>query len=155
LSRQKADDLALRIVAAQAARELGDFLLMRNRLDEATPWYDKDLKLTRSLLTGAEILAAQSQLSDVYYRSATAALKRGDRNTAALYYHKCLDLRLGLLEVRPTEVRSRMRVANAQSRCGQHEAAAKTMLELRSQAPNDSSLAFETVCVLGMCADAV
>jgi tetratricopeptide (TPR) repeat protein len=154
LSGQQADDLALRTVAAQAARELGDFLLMRKRLDEASPWYEKDLKLTRSLLTGPEILAAQSQLSDVYDRSATAALKRGDRTTADLYYHKCLDLRLGLLEVRPTETRSRMRVAKAQSRCGQHAAAAKTMREWRGQAANDPGLTFETVCVLGMCADA-
>src|SRR5262249_50565545 len=75
--------------------------------------------------------------------------------TADAYYHKCLDLRLGLLEVQPAEARPRMRVANAQSRCGQHEAAAKTMLELRGKAPNDVSLAFEAVCVLGMCADAV
>jgi eukaryotic-like serine/threonine-protein kinase len=155
MTKQKADDLALRTVAARAAQELGDFLLMRNRLDEAGPWYEKGLTLTRSLLTGAEILAAQSQLSDVYYRSATTALKRGDHKTADVYYHKCLDLRLALLEVRPTDARSRMRVANAQARCGHQEPAAKTMHELRAQFRNDPGMAFETVCVLGMCADAV
>jgi tetratricopeptide (TPR) repeat protein len=155
LTKQKADDLALRSAAAKAVRDLGDFLLMRNRLDEASPWYEKDLSLTRSLLTGPEILAAQSQLSDVYYRSATAALKRGEGKTADVYYHKCLDLRLGQLEVRPNDVRSRMRVANAQARCGETEPAAKTMLELRAKFRDDSNLAFETVCVLGMCADAV
>src|SRR5262249_32691612 len=130
LTKPKADDLALRSVAARAARDLGDFLLMRNRLDEASPWYERDLTLTRALLTGAEILSVQSQLSDVYYRTATAALKRGDRKTADGYYHKCLDLRQGVLEVRPGDARSRMRVANAQARCGQSEPAAKTMLEL-------------------------
>src|SRR5205085_1173215 len=63
---QAPDDLPLRAAAAHGYRELGDFLLMRNRLADATPYHDWDLDLSRRLLQTPEILAAQIALADVY-----------------------------------------------------------------------------------------
>ena len=147
-------NVTTQLLAAKAYRELGDFLLMRDKLTEATPYHAWDLELTLGLLRTAEIVTAQSDLSDVYYRSATLALKKGDRPVADGLYRRCLDLRLAVAEARPTDPRQPIRVANAQARCGLHLPAARTMEGLAAKYPADAYVARQAALTLAICADA-
>jgi len=117
-------------LTARAAREYGDFLLMRGKLDEATPLHERDLELIRGMLQTPEILGVQSELSNAYYRSAMLALKKGDRSASNNLFRKCLDLRLAVAEGQSADPPQMIRVANAQARCGLHIEAAVTMEEL-------------------------
>ena len=156
LVEQAPDDLRLRAAAARAYREFGDFLLMRNRLTDATPYHEWDLDLSRRLLQTPEILAAQVALADVYYRSATLALKKGDRKAAGTLYRKCLELREQVAAARPGDGLAVIRVANARARCGDHAVAAKLMEGLLAKFKDgNAKVLIETACNLGLCADAV
>jgi len=141
--------------AARAARELGDFLLMRGKLAEATPYHEQDLDLTRGLLLAPEILSAQSELSDVYYRSATLRLKKGDRAGSDKLYRKCLDLRLAVADAKPSDDRQPIRVANAQARCGLHGEAASAMSSLAEMFPDDSFVIRQAAFNLAICVESV
>ena len=76
-------DTLLRVAAARAARELGDFLLMRNRTQEVGTFYQQDLQAFRGLLQTGEMLAVRQELGRVYYRTATLALRKKDAKAAA------------------------------------------------------------------------
>lgn len=142
-------------LAARAARELGDFLLMRGKLDEATPHHEGDLELTRGLLQAPEILSAQSELSDVYYRSATLLLKKGDRPGSDKLYRKCLDLRLAVAEGKPKDDRQTIRVANAQARCGMHAEVAASMGVLADTFKDDNYAVRQAAFNFAICVDSI
>src|SRR5262249_28195250 len=139
-----------RLVAARAARELGDFLLMRNRLDETEQYYAEDVASFRALLGTGELLALRFELGDVYYRSATLALKRKDGKTAADHYARCRALWQEVAEVNPSH-RNQLAVALVQARLGEHEAAA--VLSRRLLAEGNASLGdgIQAVSVLPLC----
>ena len=142
-------------LTARAAREYGDFLLMRGKLVEAAEPHELDLDLTRALLQTPEIVSVESELSDVYYRSATLALKRGDRAGAAKLYRKCLDLRLAVAEARPADPRQPIRVANARARCGQHAEAAAPMEAMAAKYKDDPYVVRQASFNLALSAGAV
>ena len=143
------------VFTARAAREYGDFLLMRGKLAEATPPHEWDLELTRGLLRTPEIMLAESELSDAYYRSATLALKKGDRPAAEKLYRRCLGLRLEVAESRRNEPRQLIRVANAQARCGQHVEAAAAMETLAAKFKDNPYEVRQAAFNLSLCAGAV
>lgn len=155
LVQKQPGDLTLRLAATRAVRDYGDFLLMRGRLAEAATFYKNDLDWTRGMLATNEVLSFQSELSDSYYRTATLALKKGDREAAADQYRRCLQMRQMVAEARPTDDRSKMRVVNAQARCGQHEAASAGMAALLKAHPKDAYYCIEGACNFAICADAV
>jgi serine/threonine-protein kinase len=142
-------------LTARAAREYGDFLLMRNKLDIATPPHELDLGLTRGMLQIPELVLVQAELADVYYRSATLALKKGNRAAAEALYRKCLDLRLTVAEARPKDARQPIFVANAQARCGQHADAFKAMDAMALKYPGDKYAVRQAAFNIALCADAV
>jgi tetratricopeptide (TPR) repeat protein len=154
LASKDTPNLLLRVAAARAAREVGDFLLMRDRLDEAAPFHVRDLDLNKSLLTTAEVLTVQNELGDAYYRSATLALKRGMRDEAAKLYKKCLDLRQAVAEARSTHL-TQMKLANVRARVGDHKAAAAVSEDLLRADVNNVNTVYNVMCNIALCADAV
>ena len=151
----KPGNVAVQIAAAGAYREHGDFLLMNGKLDAATPLHEWDLELSRGLLRTPELIAAQKILADVYYRSATLALKKGNRPAAEKFYRQCLDLRLVVAETRPTDPRQTIYVANAQARCGLHAEAFKSMDSMVAKFPDDRYAVRQAAFNIAICPDAV
>jgi serine/threonine-protein kinase len=147
-------NVVIQVAAARAYRELGDFFLMRNRLKDAAPYHEWDLAISRGLLRTPEILTAQSDLSDVYYRSATLLLKGGDRAGAEDLYRKCLDLRATVAEVRTDDL-SVVRVANAQARCAMHLEATRTMNRILAGNAGKLGAHLLGAMVFAICSDAV
>jgi tetratricopeptide (TPR) repeat protein len=139
--------------AARAAREYGDFLIMRDRLADAKSRYDGDLTLMKKILSIPELILLQSESSDVYYRTATVALKRGDRSAAAADYRRCRDIRQMLADAVPANDGFQSRLANALARCGDHATAAGIMKKLLAKSP-DRDL-FNSACNFALCADAL
>ena len=155
LVEKQPGDFTLRLSAARAVREFGDFLLMRKRLAEAATLYKSDLDWTRSMLATNEVLGFQSELSDAYYRTGTLALKKGDRTTATDCFRRCLELRQNIADLRPPDDRSKLRVVNAQARFGQHEPAAASMDALLKAHPKDGYYCIEGACNFALCAEAI
>jgi tetratricopeptide (TPR) repeat protein len=143
----------LRLMAARATRDLGDFLLMRNRLDETEKYYAQDVAAFRVLLNTSELVALRFEFGDVYYRSATLALKRKDAKTAADHYARCRLLWQEVAEVSPSN-RTRLAFALVQARLGEHDAAAvypRKLLAARNYSIGDG---LQAVCVLALCGGA-
>jgi tetratricopeptide (TPR) repeat protein len=147
-------DTVLRLAAARAARELGDFLLMRNRLDEVGTFYQQDLQAFRGLLLTGEILSVRNELGRVYYRTATFALKQKDGKTATDQYQRCAALWQEVTEASPT-LMNRLALALVQARLGNHTAPAKLARQVLNTEPVNVNAGVEAVCVLALCADAV
>jgi tetratricopeptide (TPR) repeat protein len=148
------NDAILRLAAARAARELGDFLLMRNRPDEVGAFYQQDLQAFRGLLMTGEMLAVRQELGRIYYRTATLALKQNDARTAADHYQRCSALWQEVTETQPT-LMNRLSVGLVQARLGRHEAPAELAREVLNAEQVDVNAGVEAVCVLALCADAV
>src|SRR5207248_1245162 len=149
---------SVRVLGGRVNRELGDFLLMRNRLVDATPFHERDLKLTNGLLNAPEVLAAQAILSNVYYRSGTLASKKGERERALDFYRRCTVLRQAVAEASPAPF-NRIRLASAQARSGNHKDAAAAMDEILAKLTPDSpemaTFLMEATCIYSQCAGAV
>jgi serine/threonine protein kinase len=148
-------DLPLRLTLARAARELGDYLLLRNRLDEAAKFYTQDVTTFREVLQTGEIISLRFELGDAYYRTATLALKRKDTKTAAEQYGRCRDLWREVAETSPSS-RNKLALALVEARLGQHAVAAAPAGQVLG-APGRFSLAdrMQAVCILALCAGAV
>ena len=146
-------DQGLMLQAARASREYGDFLLMRNRLADAGPRYEGDLTQMRKILGFPELIQLQSEASDVYYRAATLALKRGESAKAMADYERCRDIRRMLADAAPGNVGYLSRLANALARCGDHATAGGILQKLVAKNP-DGDL-FNMACNYALCADAV
>jgi tetratricopeptide (TPR) repeat protein len=142
-----------RMAAARAAREAGDFLLMRDRPDEAGRFYAQVLAAFRDLLATAELLALRFELGDAYYRSATLALKRHDATTAAAEYSHCRALWQEVTDANPTN-RNRLALCLAQARLGQHQAAADFARRLLAERAYSVFEGLQSVCVLALCGEA-
>jgi tetratricopeptide (TPR) repeat protein len=126
---------------------------MRDRLADAAPRYAGDLALMKKILGFPELIVLQSESSDVYYRTATLALKRGDQKTAAADYRRCRDIRQTLADAVPANDGFQSRLANALARCGDHATAASILEKLLAKRP-DGDL-FNMGCNYALCADAV
>jgi hypothetical protein len=126
---------------------------MRGRLADAAPRYAGDLGLMKKILGFPESILLQSESSDVYYRTATLALKRGDQKAAAADYRRCRDIRQMLAEAVPANDDFQSRLANALARCGDHATAAGILGKLLAKRP-DGDL-FNMGCNFALCADAV
>jgi hypothetical protein len=146
-------DQWLQLQAARTSREYGDFLIMRNRFADAAPRYAADVVLMKKLLFFPELLLLQSEASDVYYRTATLALKRGDQKTAAADYRRCHDIRQLLADAVPANESFQYRLAIAQARCGDHRTAAGIVEKLLATRPNGDL--FNAGCNFALCAEAV
>jgi tetratricopeptide (TPR) repeat protein len=146
-------DQGLQLQGARASREYGDFLIMRDRLADAGPRYAADLTLMRKILGFPELVLLQSESSDVYYRTATLALKRGDQTTATADYRRCRDIRQMLADAAPSNDAFQSRLANALARCGDHATAAGILDKLLTKRP-DGDL-FNMGCNFALCAAAV
>ncbi|HJZ89998.1 MAG TPA: protein kinase [Gemmataceae bacterium] len=146
-------DQGLQLQAARASREYGDFLIMRDRLADAAPRYTADLTLMRKILGFPELILLQSESSDVYYRTATLALKRGDQKAATADYRRCRDTRQMLADAVPANDGFQSRLANALARCGDHATAAGILEKLLIKRP-DGDL-FNMGCNFALCAGAV
>jgi tetratricopeptide (TPR) repeat protein len=147
-------DTLLRLAAARAARELGDFLLMRNRPDEVGAFYQQDLQAFRGVLLTGEMLAVRQELGQVYYRTATLALRRKDAKAAADQYQRCSALWQEVTEANPT-LMNRLAFGLVQARLGNHAAPAKLARAVLNTEPVNVNAGVEAVCVLALCADAV
>jgi serine/threonine protein kinase len=147
-------DMLLRLAAARAARELGDFLLMRNRPEEVGAFYQQDLQAFRGLLRSGEMLAVRQELGRVYYRTATLALRQKDARTAADHYQRCLALWQEVTEADPG-LMNRLAIGLVQARLGNHAAPAKLARAVLKSEPVNVNAGVEAVCVLALCADAV
>jgi serine/threonine-protein kinase len=143
-----------RVDAAKAAREAGDFLLMRGRLAEAEPHHRRDLELMRSLLTIVEVRNAQRELGDAYYRSATLAHKMGERDDALRLYRKCRELRVWLVDAEPADTIAVLRLAAADARLGDHAAAAAGAEKSLRRMPHHITVAYDAACAFALCAAA-
>ena len=97
---------------------------------------------------------AQEQLAVTHYYVATAALRTGDREAAALHYKACLAIREGLAGD-PKAKLSVIDLMIARARCGQHEVASKTAEELITSPPLDARVYFQAACGFSLCAGAV
>jgi tetratricopeptide (TPR) repeat protein len=144
---------ASRLTAARAARKYGDFLLMRNRLDEAAPYYAQDAAAFRDLLSTGELLALKFEHGDGYYRSATLALKRNDKKAADALYVRCRALWADVTEVNPTN-RNKLALALVQARLGDHAAAAGFPRKLLAEPTLTAGDGIQSVSVLALCGGA-
>jgi tetratricopeptide (TPR) repeat protein len=144
---------SVRLHAARAARELGDFLLMRNRLDDTEKCYSQDVASFRILLNTSELLALRFEFGDVYYRSATLALKRKDAKTAADHYARCRAVWQEVAEVSPSN-RNKLALALVQARLGEHAAAADFARKLLAGRKYTMMDGMQAVSVLALCGGA-
>jgi hypothetical protein len=126
---------------------------MRDRLADAAPRYVGDLSLVKKILTFPELLLLQSESSDVYYRTATIALKRGDWKTAAADYRRCRDIRQMLADAVSANDGFQSRLANSLARCGDHAPRASSTSSSRSvRTPTCSTWAATSPSVPTRCA---
>jgi tetratricopeptide (TPR) repeat protein len=142
-----------RLAAARAARELGDFLLMRDRLDDSASFYAQDIAAFRGVMTTPELLSLRFELGDAYYRTATLALKRKDAAGAADQYARCRALWQEVMEAQPTN-RNRLAVGLVQARLGDHEAAAVFARQLLGGRKYSIFEGIQAVSVLALCGGA-
>jgi serine/threonine protein kinase len=144
----------VRLVASRAARELGDFLLMRNRLDDAAKEYDSDAAHFRPLLDTVELKQLRFELGDSYYRAATLDLKRGRRESSVTLYRRCRDLWREVSETRGTNS-NRLALALVQARLGEHQTAAATARATLAAPAFTPGEGIQAVSALALCGGAV
>ena len=90
---------------------------------EAKKSYDESLALTRELSTPEELLAVKKRLSQFLYKSATAALKLGNRSESQKLYDECLAIREQYSQTRPRDLEAAIEWMLALARCGKTEEA--------------------------------
>ncbi|MFO0796390.1 MAG: serine/threonine-protein kinase [Gemmataceae bacterium] len=148
-------DLDLRKRAAQANRAAGDLLLFLHRYEEARHFHARDVQLCRGLLRMPEIVAAEADLSYAHYRSGTLALRRGDRDAAQFYYRRCVVLREEMVAAQPNNAESRLALARALARAGDHLGAVAAFEPVRVRQAGTLAVANQQAVVYGLCADAL
>ncbi len=108
---------------------LGDAQLFLDRPEEARKSYDESLALTRELSAPEELMAIRRTLSQVLYKTATAALKQGDRTGSRKLFDECLALREQYSQAHPRDLDAAIEWMLALARCGK-------VAEARTKAEN-------------------
>jgi tetratricopeptide (TPR) repeat protein len=112
---------------------LGDAHFFLGQPDEAKKTYDESLALARELSASEDLLAINRALSLMLYKSATAALKLGNRSESQKLYDECLATRERHSRVRPRDLGAAIDWMLALARCGKTEVArtkAENLLKL-------------------------
>ncbi len=124
-------DDALRKEYARAARDLGDFLLMRDRLADAAPAHLLDLKLNKELAYDTEVMAQRQQLAQAYYRAGVLGEKKNGAGKGLGFFRSGLEVVREVADAAPANTVGRARalvqVGLFAARCGDHAAAVKDM----------------------------
>jgi serine/threonine protein kinase/tetratricopeptide (TPR) repeat protein len=108
---------------------LGDAQFFLGQPDLAKKSYDESLALARELSEPEELLTVRRRLSLMLYKSATAALKLGNRSEAQKRYDECLAIREQSSHAKPRDLEIAIEWMLALARCG------KTV-EARTKAEN-------------------
>ena len=102
---------------------LGDAHYFLGQPDEAKKSYDESLALARELSASEELLAINRALSLMLYKSATAALKLGNRSESQKLYDECLAIREQYSHAKPRDLEAAIDWMLALARCGKTELA--------------------------------
>jgi serine/threonine protein kinase/tetratricopeptide (TPR) repeat protein len=97
---------------------LGDAHFFLGQANEAKKTYDESLVLTRELSAPEELLAIKRRLSQFLYKSATAALKLGNRSESQTLYDECLAIREQYSHTKPRDLEAAIEWMLALARCG-------------------------------------
>jgi serine/threonine-protein kinase len=117
----------------------------------AKAYYEKALEGYRKLVAANPSAVHKGDVSFGCYYLATALLRLGDTAGAARLYRECLDLRRELVKDPEAKV-SRINLAVAMARCGEHEGAAMIARQLIESSPKNVELSIESACALALCA---
>src|SRR5262249_54052890 len=112
---------------------LGDAHFFLGQPDQAKKSYDESLALARELSAAEDLLAINRALSLLLYKSATAALKLGNRPESQKLYDECLAIRERHSRARPRDLEAAIEWMLALARCGKTEEArtkAENLLKL-------------------------
>jgi tetratricopeptide (TPR) repeat protein len=118
---------------SRALEALGDAHVFLGQPDLAKKSYDESLALARELSASEDLLALNRALSLMLYKSATAALKLGNRPESKQLYDECLALRERHSRARPRDLGAAIELMLALARCGKTEEArtkAENLLKL-------------------------
>jgi tetratricopeptide (TPR) repeat protein len=146
LVRREPGSANRKVQLALALAELGDEELFSGRPKKAGQHYDRYLTLYRQLCHSDEVLLHRRQLGLAYYRSGTAALRRGDHTASARDFQQCLRLREEFVRERPGNLSGKIELMLAQARVGHHAAAAATAAALNRQAGRNVRILFQAAC---------
>jgi tetratricopeptide (TPR) repeat protein len=113
---------AYKLDMSRVLEALGDAHFFLGQYDLAKKSYDESLVLTRDLSASEDRLAIDRALSDMLYKSATAALKLGNRPESNKQYDECLELRERHALARPRDLAVAVDWMVALARCGKTEA---------------------------------
>jgi serine/threonine protein kinase/tetratricopeptide (TPR) repeat protein len=108
---------------SRALDAVGDAHFFLGQLDLAQKSYDESLALARELSAADDLLAINRALSLMLYKSATAALKLGDRPESQKQYDECLAIRERYSRARPKDLGAAIEWMLALARCGKTEEA--------------------------------
>jgi eukaryotic-like serine/threonine-protein kinase len=137
-------------------KKIGTFYLLQLKDPAAARvLYEKALAEFESRLQAEpDNVVAQEDVAVTQYYVATAALRAGDSNAAALHYKACLAIREGLAG-NPKAKLNVIDLMIARARCGQHQIASQTAEEIIRNPPLDARVYFQAACGFSLCAGAV
>jgi hypothetical protein len=146
LVRRAPGSTSRKMQLAVVLAELGDEELFAGRPDQAGKHYDRYLAVYRDLCVSDEVLHFRRQLGLAYYRSGTAALRRGESAASARDFRHCLLLREEFARARPGNLSGAIELMLARARTGDHAAAAATAALLNRQAGRNVRVLFQAAC---------
>jgi eukaryotic-like serine/threonine-protein kinase len=119
----KPNNQSYRLDLSRILETLGDAHYFLGQADEAKKSYDESLALARDLSASDDLLAINRALSQMLYKSATAALKLGNRSESQKLYDECLAIREQHARARPRDLGVAIDWMLALARCGKTELA--------------------------------
>jgi tetratricopeptide (TPR) repeat protein len=148
-------DIDLRRKAAAAHRAAGDLFVFLGRPDLARRHHARDLSYSRSVVSTAEIVAAQLDLSYALYRSGVLAGKRADPDAARAYFRQCVRVREEASAAQPKNEVTRVALARALARAGDHLGAVAAFEPVERRYARSLNVQSQAAVVYGLCADAL
>ena len=139
---------------------LGDAHIFLGQFAEAKKSYDESLALAQELSGTDDLLAINRALSLTLYKSATAALKLGNRTESQKLYDECLAIRERHSRARPRDLDAAIEFMLVLAHCGKTEAArtkAENLLKLvaaqGSGYPSAANYRLQSTFALAIAAD--
>ncbi len=154
LAAENPDQTQVRRDLLLSYEKLGHLSLLQwNDPAEARRMYEKSLdEFLKRLEADPKSAVAQGDAGTAHYYVATAALRQGDRATAATHFHSCLEIRERLAAAQKTKIAS-IDLMLALARCGRHEDAARIADEINRQ-PQGADIDFQLACGYALSAGA-
>ena len=156
----KPNNQSYRLDLSRVLETLGDAHYFLGQADEAKKSYDESLALARDLSASDDLLAINRALSQMLYKSATAALKLGNRSESQKLYDECLAIRERHARARPRDLGVAIDWMLALARCGKTELArtkAENLLKLVAAQgggyPSAANYRLQSAFALAMAAD--